>query len=379
MPLTVAVPVEQYWHRVPGGTARATDRTLAAMAAIDEIKVEALAAWHRPSRRPPSLAGPALRGVDRTTPGGWTSGAVRYAPLPRPALYEAWLRTGRPSVESLVGPVDVVWAASMIMPPTTAPTVATVHDLGFLENTARLSRRGRSFFPRVWSVVGERARLIVCPSQVVADDCVRHGIEPDRLRVIPWGVSSPMSRPEDAETVRRRLDLPKRFVLWVGTLEPRKNLPRLVEAMTQIPETALAVVGPDGWNLDGGDVLAPLGERVHRLGIVDDYTLSALYRAATVFAFPSLLEGFGLPVLEAMSHGTPVVTSAVGATAEVAGDGARLVDPLDPTAIAAGIEAALVDDESTEQLVVRGLARARALSWPTTARLYADSFVEAVG
>ena len=351
------------WHRVPGGTGRATRQTLIALDSITSINTQGIAAWHRSSTR------------SRAT----ELGPVTFAPLPRRLLYESWLRLGRPLVEKHVGPVDVVWASSMIPVPTAAPLVATVHDLGFLDQPEHNSRRGRSFFPRAWTIVRQRARIVVCPSQVVADDCLRHGVDAARLRVVPWGVSAPICAAEGAEVVRGAFGLPERFALWVGTLEPRKNLPGLVEAVRRMPGLDLAVVGPAGWNLDGADVLAPLGDRVHRLGVVDDHQLSALYRAASVFAYPSFLEGFGLPVLEAMAHGTPVVTAEGTATAEVAGGAARLVDPHDPAAIAAAIEAALDDTEATEKLVVRGRRRAQELTWTATAERYADIFQEVAG
>ena len=356
----VAVPVEQLWHRVPGGTGRATRQTLIALSSITSVSTQGLAAWHRPSRR--------RLGLD--------IGPVTFVPIPRRVLYESWLRLALPSVERQLGPVDVVWASSMIPVPTAAPLVVTVHDLGFLDQPEHNSRRGRSFFPRAWAIVCERARIVVCPSQVVANDCRRHGINGARLRVVPWGVSPPLSTADGAEAVRVGFGLPERFALWVGTLEPRKNLPGLVEAVRRVSGLDLAVVGPPGWNLDGADVLAPLGDRVHRLGVVDDYQLSALYRAASVFVYPSFLEGFGLPVLEAMAHGTPVVASAGTATAEVAGGTARLVDPYDSGAIADAIEAALDDVEITEQLVVGGRERAQELTWAATAERYADIFTD---
>ena len=179
--IRLGVPVEQFWHRVPGGTGRATYGTLRALAqaattAEDRVEARLLAAWHRPSHRHP--------------PGLGELGPVRFAPLPRPLLYESWLRLGRPRVEPWTGRVDVVWAAAMVMAPSRAPVVATVHDLGFLDHPERNSRRGRDFFPRAWAAVGERAAVVVCPSQVVADDCARHGLDPARVRVVPWGVDA---------------------------------------------------------------------------------------------------------------------------------------------------------------------------------------------
>lgn len=364
--MRVGIPVEQFWHRIPGGTGRATRETVLAFQAEQLAETRLVAAWHRSGPRhptPPTAAG---------------LGPVRHIPLPRPALYETWLRLGQPRIEPWTGPVDVVWSAAMVVAPSRAPQVVTVHDLGFLDHPERSSRRGRSFFPRAWAAVARRADLVVCPSQVIVDDCIRHGLAPERLRVVPWGVSAPLCPAEEADAVRRRLGLPDRFALWVGTLEPRKNLSTLVRAMVDVPDLALAVVGPPGWNLEGADVLAPLGARAHRLGLVNDVELSALYRAATVFVFPSLLEGFGLPVLEAMAHGAPVVTSAGTATAEVGEGAARLVDPRDAEALAAAVEAAASGDDETRRLVAAGLVRAGERSWSATARGYRQVFAELV-
>lgn len=363
--IRLGVPVEQFWHRVPGGTGRATYGTLRALAdaeATPETRVETglMAAWHRPSLRRPAGLG--------------ELGPVRFAPLPRPLLYESWLRLDRPRVERWTGRVDVVWAAAMVMAPSRAPVVATVHDLGFLDHPERSSRRGRDFFPRAWAAVGERAAAVVCPSQVVADDCARHGLDPARVRVVPWGVDATRASDAGAEAARRRHGLPEVFALWVGTLEPRKNLDRLVAAIGQVPGLHLAVVGPAGWNLDGRDVLAPLADRVHRLGPVADAELGALYKAAALFVFPSLLEGFGLPVLEAMAQGTPVVTSAGTATAEAAGDAALLVDPLDVDAVAAAVASVLDDPALATDLGERGLRRAAERTWAATAAGYAAVF-----
>ena len=365
MPLRVATLVEQFWHRIPGGTARATEETLRALDAVPTIDPRPVSAWHRRSERhrAPSDIGPIV-GV----------------PLPRPLLYEAWIRSDRPSIERWVGEIDVAWASSMVPMPTRAPMVATVHDLEFLASPHLSSRRGRSFFPRAWAATRDRAAMIVCPSQVVADECATHGIDTDRLRVIPWGVRAPVCPADEADDVRRALGLPPSFALWVGTVELRKNLSRLVEAMGLVDaELALAVVGPDGWVVDGADLLAPLGRRVHRLGRVDDNQLSALYRTAAVFVFPSLAEGFGLPVLEAMAHGTAVVTSRGTATEEVAGEAAALVDPTDPDEIAVAIELAASSDPTTLHRIERGLRRVDQLTWANTAASYASVFEEVAG
>ena len=173
--------------------------------------------------------------------------------------------------------------------------------------------------------------------------------------------------------------LPDEFVLWVGTIEPRKNLRNLVTAMTRVPDVALVIAGPDGWVVDDIDLLAPLGSRAVRVGRVSEADLSALYAAASVFVLPSLAEGFGLPVLEAMAQGTPVVTSAGTATEEVAGGAAVLVDPRDPDAIAAGVRSILDDASLASRLAAAGPRRARERTWKATGEGYAAAFDDVLG
>ena len=180
-----------------------------------------------------------------------------------------------------------------------------------------------------------------------------------RLRYVPLGVA--VCDAGTGNEVRDRYRLPDRFVLFVGTLEPRKNLAGLVAAMAELPEFELVVVGPSGW---GAEVPHPPADRARVLGFVEAAELAALYRAASVFCYPSFWEGFGLPILEAMAHGVPVVTSRGGATEEIAGDAAVLVDPHDPAAIADGIRAA---HERASELAAAGRARAAAFTWEATA------------
>ena len=364
--------MEQFWHRAPGGTATATENTLAALAGLDVFDIAGLAARHSPPVDP----GEPQRAMARR-PAPWSrmpaGSTLRFHPLPRPLLYEGWLRPGRPSIDRYCDDRTVVWASSLIVPPTSRPVVATVHDLDFLENPDFSTRRGKRFFPMVWRRAMERANVLVCPTRFVADDCVRRGASPERLRVVPWGVAPPLCGPDEAERVRRDLGLPERFVLWVGPLAPRKNPKGAARAMGRI-DADIVLVAPKSEDLDAVLAFDSLGSRVHRLEFVDDRTLSALYRSATALLYPSIAEGFGLPVLEAMAHGTPVVTSAGTATAEVAGGAAVLVDPQDPDHIAEGLHLALFDAAARQRLIEDGLSRAGQLSWETTAKGYADAF-----
>ncbi len=359
----VAVTVEQFWHKVPGGTARATSQTLRALQRQGTHELIGLAARHR-SSDPQVLPVPI---------------PVAHALWPRPLLYEGWHRFGYPSAQSVVGDVDLLWASAMVVPPVSAPTVVTVHDLDFLDHPEWLSRRGKRFFPRAWQVAKKRAHIVVCPSETVAGACERHGFDTNRLRVVPWGVESTAVDAADAELVRKEFGLPDRFVLWVGTLEPRKNLARVVAAVAAIDGLALAVVGPAGWNHDDDAVLRPLEGRVYRLGDVADQDLHCLYSAASVFVFPSLAEGFGLPVLEAMAQGTPVITSAGTATADAAKGAALLVNPLRTDEIASAIRTVLTDEDCAARLSSAGQDVAAVSSWDSTALGYSKIFSEVAG
>jgi glycosyltransferase involved in cell wall biosynthesis len=364
----VAVTVEQCWHRVPGGTARATLGTAAALADLGpELGIEQIGVAAR-HRHPP--------------PEAWTPPVpVRQLPLPRLALYEAWHRLRRPRVERATGPVDVVHATAHVASASVAPLVVTVHDLHFLHEPDHFTRRGVGVFRRFLDIARSEAAVVVCPSEATRADCVAAGLDPGRVRVVPWGVG-PASTDAGAadegarDALRARYGLTGEVVLFVGTVEPRKNLGRLVEAVGRLgrPGLQLALVGPDGWADPVAD--AP---HVRRIGFVDAATLDALYGSADVVCYPSLREGFGLPVLEAMAQGAPVVTSAGTATAEVAGDAAVLVDPLDVDAIAGGIAAVLDDPARAAALRAAGPARAATYTWERTARAMAEAYRAALG
>jgi glycosyltransferase involved in cell wall biosynthesis len=356
----VAVTVEQFWHRVPGGTARATRGCIDGLIEVGGFDLVGVAARHRPSD---------IATVNLPIP-------VSCFSVPRPALYESWHRLGLFPVEKLLGDVDLIWASAMVVPPHSAPTVVTVNDVDFLHHPERLSSRGRAFFPKAWEVSLERADILVCPSQLVAKDVVAHGAKKSRVRVVPLGVEGDVATAAGIARVIETYDLPDTFALFVGTIEPRKNLAGVVAAMLEIPELDLVVVGPDGWQVEGSDLLGPLGARVHRLGFVPERDLGGIYAAARVFLLPSLAEGFGLPVIEAMLQGTPVVTSRGTATEEVAAGGAILVEPTDASDIERGIRLVIDDSDLADNLAERGRLRAAELNWRTTGEGYARVFSE---
>jgi glycosyltransferase involved in cell wall biosynthesis len=229
------------------------------------------------------------------------------------------------------------------------PVVVTVHDLAVLRHPGTFNQWTRRYSRLAVPRVARAARRLIAVSEFTRREVVDLlGLAEDRIRVIPNGVG----RPFGPEGARAQGD----YVLAVGTLEPRKNLSRTVEAARRAG-VELRVVGARGWGGVETDGAVWLGE-------VSDDELAALYRGAQVVVYPSLYEGFGIPVLEAMASGTPVVTSAGGATEEVAGGAAVLVDPLDPASIAAGLEQAV---SRREELTARGLERARGFTWERVA------------
>lgn len=236
------------------------------------------------------------------------------------------------------------------------PLVLTVHDLAVLRHPETFNRWTRTYSRVVLPRLARSAARVIAVSDFTAREAVELlGVDEERVRVIPHGVEAPFTP-----------DGPKAdgdYVLAVGTLEPRKNLARLAEA-ARLAGVELRVAGAPGW----GSV------DVQSSGYVDDDELARLYRGAAALVYPSLYEGFGLPVLEAMASGTPVVTSAGTAPAELADGAAVLVDPLDPEAIAAGIREAV---RRREELRAAGLERAKGFTWAAAARATVEVYREA--
>lgn len=327
--LAVAVTVEQCWQPVPGGSGTYVRELTTALARRDDVRAVGLAARH-----------------DVRLPGGGRLDLpVRSSRLPRAGLYESWSRLRRPRAERICGPVDVVHASTWALPGHNAPLVVTVHDLAFLREPAHFTARGNQFFRRALDLVLAEAAAVVVPSRATADDCVHQGLEADRLHVVPHGVRVDEVRADEVRQWRSRHGIGARYVLWCGTLEPRKNVARLIRAYGRARarglDAELVLAGPQGWGEASQDVARALRAvpegLVHLTGRLDAHELQVAYHGAATFAFPSLWEGFGMPVLEAMAHGVPVVTSAGTSMAEFAAGAGALVDPLDVDALADGL------------------------------------------
>lgn len=373
----VAVTLTQFWHTVPGGTATSIERLVSTLDRSDHVEVTGIAPKGN-VRHPLSIIDPTSTVRNRMP------SDVRFAPLPLPALYEVWTRIGRPSIDAL-GDFDVVHLTVPVTPPKSSlPLVVTVHDLFPITHPELLRIHGAKLMEKGLRAIMDRADKVVVSTTTVADECIRLGFDGSRLEVIPFGIESVTVTETQQRRVLSKYGLHGPYVLFVGTMEPRKNLRLLIEAMIRMndPEITLVLAGPAGWDGSGDDATGHVGlpgtsdipSPVVHLGFVPEEDLPALKRGAVAFCFPSLAEGFGLPVLEAMAAGSVVITSNVSATAEVAGDGAVLVDPHDPDALASAIRLVVEDPIAASELRTAAVKRAAHFDWNVCAESVIDVY-----
>lgn len=267
----------------------------------------------------------------------------------------------------------LLWSPCNTGPLAVRRQVVTIHDCAFVDCPEGFSRAFGAWYRWLIPRLVRRVRRIIAVSQFTASRLAELcGLKASRIDVIPNGVDSQFHSavPEVVDELRRRLALPERYVLSVGTLEPRKNLSRLLASWEHLPaelrDVGLVLAGAKGRQFrSAGIEQLPAG--VHLTGYVEDADLPALYSGAEAFIYPSLYEGFGMPVLEAMSCGTPVICSRSTSLPEVAGDAALLVDPCDVECIADAISRLLTDAELRRAIRTRGLERARKFSWDQAA------------
>ncbi|HZU04922.1 MAG TPA: glycosyltransferase family 1 protein [Chloroflexota bacterium] len=353
-----------------GGIGRYSARLAEALRDVPGLELQLVYSAAQPVALPRRLtAVPARRIGLPSKP--WRAG-IALAQLLRLPL-DRWLPTG-----------DVFHATDHLLPPLRRPaTVFTVHDLAFLIQPQTHLPTNRLFLTALMPRFVAAATAIIADSEATRRDLLRYyPAAALKVHVVHLGVEATFQpvAPEAARAVASRYGLPERYVLFVGVLEPRKNIQTLLRAYRSLLQqrdggTAgslpLVIVGPRGWwyrDLYRAVRELGLAALVRFLGPVPDADLPALYSGATAFVYPSLYEGFGLPPLEALACGTPVVCSDRAALPEVVGDAALLVDPQDAGAIARALARVLDDDHLRQALRVRGLARAARFTWERTAQ-----------
>jgi len=298
-------------------------------------------------------------------------------------LYPSWALFGRPALPAAFDSVHIVHSpVPAAVPPVRSGQrlVVTVHDVAFLARP--------ELFPPVWRVMYRaglraavrRAHALIAVSRHSGEELIRRTRVPaDRVHVVPLA-ASPQEPNPDPEAALAKLKVRTPYILFVGTLEPRKNLIRLVRAFRRLALRGLphrlVLAGPIGWQSQG--LLREASEdapgEVVLVGQVEPAELDALYRSADAFVYPSLYEGFGLPVLEAMSRGVPSVVSASSSLPEVAGEAAVPVDPMSVAGLAEAIEQVITDPGLAARLREAGLRRAARFSWDQSARLTLDVY-----
>lgn len=324
-----------------------------------------------------------LRHVDLTGLDGLSD--RRHIPIPTRAVYRLWSSLGIPRVDSYLGGVDVFHATNYFLPPVRrARRVLSIYDLAFLKYPELGSPRIVGVFSREIAGFARQADAVVTCSESSRNDLVELlGVPPERIHVTYGGVDDDFcvpARHDAAALLERRYGVRGPFLLFVGTLEPRKNVAGLLRAYARVaPDCShtLVLVGEKGWRvetlLDSIERLS-IKDRVILPGFVPRSDLPAFYAAADAFVFPSYYEGFGLPVLEALAAGCPVIAADRSSLPEVVGDAGVLVNPDDERALAEAVRRVLDDAALRDSLSRKGKVRAARFTWEETARITSNLY-----
>ncbi len=301
-----------------------------------------------------------------------------------PSVLQLLWKLGLNPVNKTIKNLDVFHSWDWLQPPDkNIPLVSTIHDLAILKYPEVAHPKVLRAHQESWKILKERQAEIIAVSQATKKDIVRLlDIPAYKIHVIPEALPreirmiNELLSEELAEKIKQQYSLNRPYLLFVGTREPRKNLQRLIEAWQPLKNNLdLIIVGESGW--DGSEQVQD--DQLRFLGKVSDQVLNVLYAEAEAFVYPSLDEGFGLPILEAFYHGTPVVTSNVSALIEVAGNAAELVDPADVASITQGIETILQEDTmAQQQRLQRMIIRMHMFSWHLVAEQTLEVYKKAI-
>jgi glycosyltransferase involved in cell wall biosynthesis len=329
----------------------------------------------------------AQRGAELTQgiePATWKTPPFDVA---NPAARILWEQSGM-AIQARRDQLELFHGLAFVVPPIwRGPSVVTIHDLAFLKLAGHAPGRRVAYLSKMTKSSVERANRVITVSAQTKQDVIEiYGVDADLVDVTPLGVSeglTPLS-PDERAAFRAKQGLERPAILFLGTLEPRKNLPMLLNAFDRIATTTdaeLILAGAQGWLSD--ELTAALAgvihrERVRLTGFIPESELRQWLGSVDLFAFPSRYEGFGMPPLEAMACGTPVVASNVSSLPEVLGEAALLVDPDDDEAIADAMLRVLEDAALAADLRARGIAQAARFTWSETARLTRESYRRAL-
>lgn len=304
---------------------------------------------------------------------------TRFVPVPARLLLGSWVRSDHPRIDVFLGGARAVHATNYLAPPSRHPTLVSVYDCSFVRYPELCSPEVRAFEPALRRAVARGATIHTTSAYVASEIEEIFGpglLDAGRVEVVPLGVPALGARSGTTPREVTPIVAGGPYVLAIGTLEPRKNLVRLVGAFRSLasddPDLRLVLAGPDGAarpELDASIAALPEAcrRRVLLTGAVSNASRRALIEHAAVLAYPSIYEGFGFPVLEAMTLGVPVVAARAGAIPEVAGDAAILVEASDEDALAGALAALLTSEELRSEHTERGRLRVQRFAWATTA------------
>ena len=302
-------------------------------------------------------------------------------PLPERWMTIGWHRLNLPlPVEWFTKQVDLFHSPNFILPPTRrAKTLLTVHDLSFIRHPQGAVTKLRRWLEKVVPRSLARADHVLADSHSTKQDLIEiYNTSPEKITVIGAGVEArfrPITDITKLDAIRNHYRLPsEKFILSLGTLEPRKNFTGLIQAFSQSPvcETHhLVIAGGKGWlyeEIFAAAETSPVADRIHLIGFVADEDLPALYSLADIFAYPSHYEGFGIPIIEAMACGTPVVCANNSSLPEIAGQAALQITATDTAALAEELYRVAIDKSLREALVAKGFPQAKTFNWPDAAK-----------